>query len=128
MPVLRRDIPQLGRRRQALRRQETPAERRLWQCLRNRQIEGFKFRRQASLGRYVVDFLCPELHVAIELDGAVHDDTARREYDIERQAALEASGVRVVRFSNDAVFDDLPVVLDAIAFVLREERERQGEC
>ncbi|MEM1094351.1 MAG: endonuclease domain-containing protein [Bacteroidota bacterium] len=127
MSTLRRDSPQLARRRQTLRHQETPAERRLWQHLRNRQIEGFKFRRQASLGRYVVDFLCAELHVAIELDGTVHDDPARRDYDIERQAALEENGVRVVRFSNDAVFNELPVILDAIAFVLREEGPRQGK-
>ncbi|MEM6645438.1 MAG: endonuclease domain-containing protein [Bacteroidota bacterium] len=108
--------------RRGLRQNGTPAERRLWRALRNRQLRGFKFRRQVTLGAYVVDFYCAEARLAIELDGSVHDDPARRDYDAQRQANLESLSLRVLRFSNDAVREQLPVVLDAIAFALMEQQ------
>lgn len=104
--------------RRALRQRATPAERRLWQMLRRRQLGGLRFRRQYSIGRYVLDFYCPERHLAIELDGASHEDPARRAHHAEREAFLRSRGVRVLRFENRLVFEQPEVVAEAIQFAL----------
>jgi very-short-patch-repair endonuclease len=88
-----------GRARR-LRREQTDAERRLWSRLRNRQLDGFKFRRQVPIGRYVADFVCTEVRLIVELDGGQHVD--RQIYDAERTAALESDGFTVKRFWNNA--------------------------
>lgn len=105
--------------RRGLRREATPAEQRLWRLLRNRQLDDRKFRRQHPIGRYIVDFYCAEERLAIELDGAVHDDPARAEADYRRQRALEARGIRVLRFENRIVFEQPEAVLEAIRSCLR---------
>ena len=96
-----------------LRREMTPAERVLWDRLRNRRFLGLKFRRQHPLGRFIADFYCAEHRLVIELDGDVH--LARREYDQARTNALRNYGYRVLRFSNDAVLQCLDEVLETIA-------------
>ena len=96
-----------------LRREMTPAERVLWDRLRNRRFLGLKFRRQHPLGRFIADFYCAEHRLVIELDGGVH--LARREYDQARTNALQNYGYRVLRFSNDAVLQCLDEVLATIA-------------
>ncbi|MDT7856469.1 endonuclease domain-containing protein [Rubrivirga sp. S365] len=83
--------------------------------VKGRQLKGRKFRRQHSVGRYVLDFYCPAECLAVELDGAVHADPARAEHDVARQRALEAWGVRVLRFENRAVLQTPDAVLEAIA-------------
>ena len=113
--------PALKRLRQGLRNRATPAERALWQALKGQRLAGRKFRRQHSIGRYILDFYCPAEALAIELDGAVHAAPSRREYDTSRQRALERVGVRVLRFSNDEVLRTLEVVVDAIASAMRSE-------
>jgi very-short-patch-repair endonuclease len=90
----------------------TPAESILWEALRNRRLDGLKFRRQHPVGPFVIDFCCPERRLAIELDGTVH--TAQREHDAERETLLATAGYRVVRFPNETVRDNLPAVLAAI--------------
>jgi very-short-patch-repair endonuclease len=95
-----------------LRVHQTPAESILWEALRNRRLDGLKFRRQHPVGPFVIDFCCPERRLAIELDGAVH--AAQRENDAERESLLAKAGYRVVRFPNEAVRDNLPAVLAAI--------------
>jgi len=112
----------LERARQ-LRHQDVPAERILWQRLRNRQLDGLKFRRQVSIGPYFADFLCAELKLIIELDGASHDVCIIR--DIKRTRWLEANGYRVVRFRNSDMFDHTDAVLNAI---LRECGLRASEA
>ena len=74
----------------------TPAEAALWKRLQKRQLEGRRFRRQHSVGPFILDFYCPEEKLAVELDGAVHDDPGRSEYDDERTASLQAHGSRVL--------------------------------
>jgi very-short-patch-repair endonuclease len=81
-----------------LRRESTEHERRLWQLLRGRQMDGLKFRRQHPLGGFVLDFYCEALRLCIELDGGQHAD--RIDHDANRTAALEKLGVTVVRFWN----------------------------
>jgi very-short-patch-repair endonuclease len=109
---------QLARR---LRRNQTDAERILWFRLRDRRLDGWKFRRQMSLNGYIADFCCPDAKLIIELDGSQHSD--RQEQDSQRTANLEASGYLVVRYSNadvmrnvEGVLEDLLRTIDPQAF------------
>ena|ERR1700733_7663178 len=95
-----------------LRRNLTGPERRLWSALRSRRAARLKVRRQYPIGNYVVDFVCPEHRLVIELDGDSH--TGRAAYDRQRQSCLEAAGYRVLRVGNEDVLGDLDVVLRAI--------------
>jgi very-short-patch-repair endonuclease len=95
-----------------LRNNATEAERRLWQRLRQRQLNGFKFRRQRPIGRYVCDFVCLEASVVVELDGSQH--VRQSPYDGQRDAFLRANGFRVLRFWNDAVFSEPDGVVQTI--------------
>ena len=110
------DQKALRKYRRRLRKQATPAEKRLWKMLRRRRLKGRKFRRQHSIGPYIVDFYCPAERLAVELDGASHENPTRRDYDAERTAFLEEHGIRVVRFENRDVFDQPDIVLSAIVF------------
>lgn len=94
----------------ALRRNSTDAERRIWRHLRDRRLSGLKFRRQATVGCYVVDFLCAEKRLVVELDGGQH--TA--EGDAARTARLEELGYRVIRFWNNDALGNADAVLEAI--------------
>ena len=85
----------------AMRRKPTSSERTAGKLLRNRRCLGLKFRRQHIVAGYIIDFYCPELHLALEVDGVVHEDAAQRWKDEERTAALERAGIRVVRIWND---------------------------
>ncbi len=90
----------------------TDAERHLWRRQKDRQVLGFKFRRQVPLGRYVADFASLEAKLIVELDGGKHLDSM---HDAERDAWLQAQGYRVLRFWNDAVFKETDAVLEVIA-------------
>ncbi|MDX1547586.1 MAG: endonuclease domain-containing protein [Rhodothermales bacterium] len=114
-PRILRNRKALKQHRRQLRQQATPAEVLLWQGLRRRQLRGRKFRRQYSIGPFIVDFCCPEEHLVIELDGSVHDDPLRREYDEDRTVFLEKQGMRVLRFENRAVLEYPEGVLETIA-------------
>jgi very-short-patch-repair endonuclease len=98
---------------------QTPAEAKLWQLLRNHNLDGYKFRRQHPIGHYVVDFYCHETRLVVEIDGRTHDD--RFEYDAARTAWLQAQGCRVIRFSNQQVMRDVVSVAEAILLACREE-------
>jgi very-short-patch-repair endonuclease len=99
-------------RARQMRREPTEAERRMWRLLRDRRLGGFKFRRQEQLGRYIVDFVCFERKLVIELDGAQHADSA---YDAERDAWLKPRGFSVLQFWNNEVFDHPAGVQHAVA-------------
>jgi len=88
------------------------AESAMWKLLRDRKLEGVKFRRQTPIGRYVVDFCCPALRLIVELDGGVH--VLRTESDAERDAWLKAQGFTVLRFENEAVLKNPAVVFEAV--------------
>ena len=77
-------------------------------------MDGKKFRRQHGIGPYIVDFYCPECRVIVELDGAVHEDVLRAERDAERRLYLENLGIKILRFENKLVFEDIELVLNAI--------------
>lgn len=91
-----------------LRKNSTEAERRLWQHLRLRQFEGHKFRRQQPLGPYIVDFVCLEKKIVLEVDGGQH--STQVQYDQKRSAWLEVQGFRVLRFWNTEVLKEIDMV------------------
>src|SRR5579883_540196 len=103
-----------------LRRDATDAEAMLWQMLRDRRFGGFKFRRQAPLPPYVVDFYCIQARLAVELDGGQHAETPHTIADEARCATLAMRGVRVLRFWNDDVLRNPEVVAERLWAALRE--------
>ncbi|MBX7073808.1 MAG: DUF559 domain-containing protein [Pirellulales bacterium] len=105
-------VPESLERARDLRRRMTGPERNVWSRLRDRQLCGLKFRRQAPLGPYIVDFYCAEHSLVIELDGKSHD--GRCAYDMARTRALERLGLRVMRFDNDDALRDIDSVMNAI--------------
>jgi very-short-patch-repair endonuclease len=108
------NLPHLKKFRKKLRKNLTSAEARFWKVMQNSNFEGRKFRRQHSIGNYILDFYCPSEKLAIELDGQVHFNDISREYDYERRLFLEKQGVKVLRFENKRVFEDLEWMLDVI--------------
>ena len=99
-------------RARQLRKSLTDAERVLWNILRNRQVLGYRFRRQAPIGPYIVDFVCFESRLVIEVDGGQHVEQAN--YDADRTGWLEGAGYRVIRFWNSQVLEETEAVRDAI--------------
>jgi len=106
-------------RRRKLRHNLTSAEAVLWLNLKNGKLDGKKFRRQHSIGPYIADFFCPECRVIVELDGAGHQTVLGAERDFKRSEFLKRFGIRVIRFENRAVFENLEGVLDAIRDALK---------
>ena len=94
----------------------TDAERLLWRHLRNRELGGWKFRRQYPVGPFIVDFICVEKNVVIEVDGGQHAENEA--LDLQRSAYLNKMGYRVVRFWNNEVLQETEAVLEAIFAIL----------
>lgn len=103
-----------------MRTNPTEAERELWRALRCKQLRGHKFRRQTAIGKYLVDFVCFDLKLVVEVDGGQHNDSAVQEYDKNRTAWLESQGFRVVRYWNHDVIEDVDAVVEAIWLVMEE--------
>lgn len=98
----------------SLRKSQTDAERLLWFKLRNRQLEGFKFRRQECIGSYIVDFVCFEKKLIVEIDGGQHNEDNTRNKDQARTNWLKSEGYHVLRFWNNEVIGNLNGVLEKI--------------
>lgn len=105
--------------RRLLRVNQTSAEAILWKHLRNRQLSGIKFKRQYGVGRYILDFYCPEKRIGIEIDGSVHGSEERKRYDAERQRYIEACKIKVIRFNNNQVIKNpggvMAYILEAVS-------------
>ena len=101
-----------------LRAQGTDTEGQLWRQLRARQLQGYKFRRQHPIGRYIADFACIESKLVLELDGGQHAQELAPEYDRRRSEFFNQQGWRVLRFWNHQVFTELGAVLQVIAQAL----------
>ena len=95
-----------------LRREMTPTEKILWKELKTNKLNSLHFRRQQIIDRFIVDFYCHQHALVVELDGGVHD--LQKEFDAEREAYLMARGFRIIRFTNQEIFKDLPTVLKKI--------------
>lgn len=100
-------------RARELRREQTPEEQMLWQAVRNNAL-GVKFRRQWPVAGYIVDFVCFEAKLMVELDGSQHAEERARAYDAARTEVLEAGGFRVLRFWNNEVRTNLESVVQSI--------------
>ena len=101
-------------RARQLRREETDAERKLWEKLRSTRLEGLKFRRQVPIGDFIADFFCREHKLIIELDGGQHAEPANIARDKRRTALLESRSYRVIRFWNNDVLTNIDGVVEAI--------------
>ena len=107
--------------RRDLRSHGTPAEAYMWTKLKNKQVGGLRFRRQFSIDQYILDFYCPEVKVALELDGEVHN--AQIEHDRERDKYLkERYGIVVVRYENRHVFERPKQIIDELLEVAEKPR------
>jgi len=102
-----------------LRRDATDAEQRLWSHLRDRQLGGFKFRRQVTIGRYIADFACAECKLIVEADGGQHSEAV----DKQRTTTLETLGWRVLRFWNNDVLTNTRGVLETVLRACEQEQE-----
>jgi len=122
MPRLPRSNPNTRTRAIELRRELTPAERKLWSRIRNDQLE-VNFRRQHAIGKYIPDFICIEKKLIIELDGSQHLE--QEEYDQERTQYLESQGYKVIRFWNNDVMNDVDGVIKEIMFALETNNWRK---
>ena len=104
-------------KRRRLRSDSPTAETTIWTSLRRKNIVGYRFRRQYSVGPYVIDFYCPALKLAVEIDGDSHFIGDAVEDDKQRQAFIESFGIRFLRFTNRDIYDNLEGVLEAITSV-----------
>ena len=109
-----------------LRNQPTDAERRLWPFLRGQQLRGRKFRRQAAIGPFVVDFVCFADKLVVELDGPQHLEADAVLYDARRSEWLAERGFRMVRFRNQELNEDVRGVVEAIGRVIDEIELARG--
>ena len=116
--------PQTLQKAQALRQNQTDAEGLLWHYLRNKQLDGYKFRRQQPIGPYIVDFACLSRKVLIELDGGQHVE--QKAYDKQRDEFLREQGYRLLRFWNNEVFENCFGVLESIYTALRHHPALEG--
>lgn len=111
--------------RKNLRNNLTPAEAKLWTLLKSAQLEGRKFRRQHSVGNYILDFYCPTAQIAIELDGEGHFTVIGQEKDQIRDAYLITKGITVLRFENKMVFEQIDEVLEEIKHCFKKNQQPQ---
>lgn len=102
-----------------LRNNQTPQERKIWTIIRNRQFFGYRFLRQYCIGSYIVDFICREKKIIIEIDGGQHNQSSDIEYDIQRTEYLNSKGYKVIRFWNN----DIDKNLDGVYKRLKQEFE-----
>lgn len=115
MPRPKRSNPKTMNKAGKLRKDPTPAERKLWSRIRNDQL-GITFRRQHAVGNYIPDFCCPKAKLIIELDGSQHLE--QEEYDAERTKYLDSLGYRVIRFWNKDLVKDIDNVIRVILYAL----------
>jgi very-short-patch-repair endonuclease len=107
--------------RRKLRNCMTSAEATMWLHLRSSQLHGRKFRRQHSIGPYIVDFYCPSRRLVLELDGATHDHPEAQERDAQRDRYLENLGLRIIRVRSSEVITNTEGVLAYVGQALEEE-------
>ncbi len=103
-----------------MRKNMTGTERKLWSCLRGRALSGYRFNRQVEIGPYIVDFLCRETKVIIEVDGVTHGEAHDVMADNLRTEYLESRGFVVFRAWNNEVYNNLDGVLDALLHLLQD--------
>jgi very-short-patch-repair endonuclease len=119
---IRGTTPEIEQAARKLRNNLTVAESRLWSALRNKQLEGLRFRCQHPVGNFILDFYCPACKLAVEVDGEIH--VQQIDYDEARTSELAKYGYKMLRFTNEQVMNNLPQVLEEIkrvAFLALED-------
>ncbi|RKY55240.1 MAG: hypothetical protein DRP89_03715 [Candidatus Neomarinimicrobiota bacterium] len=116
------------KRRKALRRNMPEAEIILWSKLKGKQIYGYKFRRQYSVGSYIIDFYCPKLKLAIEVDGMSHFQPGSETRDNERQKYIETYGIQFLRYINTDIYENLEGVIEQIGETIHEIEGKRNPC
>ena len=106
--------------RKKLRGNSTETENILWEYLRNKKLDELKFKRQYSIDHYVLDFYCPELKLAIELDGKIHLKKEVKNHDENREGYLSEFGIKILRIKNEMVLTDIEKALEIIEQKIRE--------
>ena len=96
------------------RQNQTEAEKLLWNRIRNRKLNGFKFRRQHPISNFIADFYCHECLLAIEVDGNYHNRKEQKDYDSGRTFEVEELGIKIIRFRNEEIENDINIVLKEI--------------
>ena len=121
------NTPAMKAHRRELRNNSTPAEKALWNLLKGKQIKGLQFRRQFSVGQHILDFYCPSLKLAIELDGDYHYHMLMPERDGQRdQELLVKNGIKTLRFENKMVFEHPMSIVDAVLQELDKAGHNEG--
>jgi very-short-patch-repair endonuclease len=118
LPFHKEATPKIFEQARFLKKVMTPAEKILWDYLRNNRFKGAKFRRQHPVGFYIADFYCHKSKLIIEVDGEIHLKEEARLYDEKRTADLNEMGIKVMRFKNDEVLNQIKGVLEKIGEVL----------
>ena len=103
---------EIKEQRRELRKSQTKEELIFWAQVKARRFHGYKFRRQYSIGNYIVDFHCPELHLVVEIDGGQHYEEERKKYDLERTSYFEDLGIRVKRYTNIEIKANITGVME----------------
>ena len=109
------------KQRKYLRNNMTKAEVILWSKLKGKKLKGYKFRRQHGIGDYIIDFYCPKLNLAIEVDGETHYTLEGKQHDGNKESYLEELGVAILRFTNPQVKQNLDGVIEQIASFIKDE-------
>ena len=112
--------PKSSERARQLRKDDSEAERRLWEAIRNRRLGSYKFVRQLPVGHYFADFACRARKLIVEIDGATHGTDVAVRHDERRSAFLAKQGYRVIRFFNEDIYKNLDDVRGAIVAALEE--------
>ena len=122
--------PEIFRRALELRKNMTKAEKKLWAALRRKQVNGKRFRRQHPIGKFIVDFYCHEVKLVIELDGSIHNFQEQKEYDLGRSEDIQQLGIKIIRFTNKQVMNNLNKVIADIESeikIINDETIKDGE-
>lgn len=116
---IRKDEEKSGKFAKELRANMPEAEHRLWYFLRNKQLAGYRFRRQHPVGKYITDFACVREKLIIEVDGATHGEDQEMQYDERRTEFLHSQSWRIVRYGNEEIYKNIDDVMDDIHAHLR---------
>ena len=106
-----------------MRKAPTRSEDRVWSWLRDRRFRGVKFRRQQPFGRYMLDFYCPALKLAVEVDGTHHEKAWVKEYDDQRTLDLQRLGIEVIRIPNQLLIHDYQTAISIIEFAIKRREK-----
>jgi very-short-patch-repair endonuclease len=106
--------PEIFKRARELKKDETTSEKKLWAELKGKQLNGFRFRRQHPIKYFIVDFYCHRAKTVLEINGSIHNLDYNKEYDILKENELKQLGLRVLRFTNRQILDNIGKVLKEI--------------